>query len=569
MGGSCSKCCGSVVLPANIPFDEIPVSTTIPIAPKPTRIIENCIIIWLFDDPSNKYENEKRQLSRLIYGFQIFTNPDACINYIRNIQDEKVFLIISVTYQSIQYIYDLPQLEKVYVFDLFSNDDQNRTLQNNTFQDINNLCKQLQYDIELCELDLLYFSVISNSSQDIKSSMILTKQEASFIFIQLINEIIARLKFESVAKDVFVDFCRKYYINNPEQLCYINEFAKYYRPHLALDWLNRSCFISKILNRVERTHEIDILYKLGFFIKHLNMQLVRLHEENELLMKNISIVYRGKTMLTDEFDILVKNNCDGLLSFSNFFVTTMNKENAIDFIHRRLAIHPGMLGIIFEIHIDHMIFNEEKPFALLKDNSMENDEICFSAGTVFRIESIKQFNDSSLIIWFVKLKLIRNDDSQLNHLLKPFRTNELHENPLSCLGKLLMDMGEYRRAEQFFLEMLNDAAILSQPRRLVRLHIGLGANYIHKGDYATALEYYKQALQVSLTYLSSDHCDLAPLYKNIGDCYLNQNNYSHALQNYERAINLIENSIKAPKGQIITELWTLVNKTQQLIEENK
>ncbi|CAF5124461.1 unnamed protein product, partial [Rotaria sp. Silwood1] len=59
-----------------------------------------------------------------------------------------------------------------------------------------------------------------------------------------------------------------------------------------------------------------------------------------------------------------------------------------------------------------------------------------------------------------------------------------------------MDMGEYRRAEQCFLEMLNDTSILSQPRRLVRVHNGLGANYLHKGDYASALEHYKQALQV-------------------------------------------------------------------------
>ncbi|CAF4629087.1 unnamed protein product, partial [Rotaria sp. Silwood2] len=102
MGGSCSACCASVVLPANVSFDELPVSTTTSITHKSTRIIENCLIIWLFDDPSNKFENEKKQLSRLIYGFQIFTNPDTCINYIRDIQDEKIFLIISVTYQYVQ-----------------------------------------------------------------------------------------------------------------------------------------------------------------------------------------------------------------------------------------------------------------------------------------------------------------------------------------------------------------------------------------------------------------------------------------------------------------------------------
>lgn len=569
MGGSCSRYCRSVVLPATNSFDSIHDSTTTSIVSKSTRIIENCIIIWLVDDPSNKYENAKRYLSHRFYGFQIFSNPDVCIDYIRSTQDEKIFLVTSVTYQSFQYMCDLPQLEKIYIFDSFSQHSGKQICQNNIFRDINHLAKQLQNDIELCELDLIDFSVISNSSHYNNSSMSLTKEQASFIFIQLIKEIQARLKYESTAKDVLIDSCRQFYMNNPEIYHTVDEFAKHYRPNLALDWLIKSCFISKILTRINRTHEIDIIYKFGFFIKHVNTQLVHLHEENKLFRKNISIVYRGKTMLNQDFDISINNNCNGLLSFSNFLITSTNKDDVLDFVHSRLAIHPDKIGIVFEIHIDDGIFDEQSPFALLRSHSSKNDRVCFSAGTVFRIVSVKQFVHNSLIMWLVRLKLIMNDDPELENLLKPFRTNELHDNPLFCLGKLLMDMGEDRRAEQSFLEMLNDKCILSQPRRLVRTRNGLAANYMQIGDYSTALEHYEQALQVSLTYLSVGHYELAPIYKNIGDCYFHLNDYHHASENYEKAIVLLESSKKPIKSSTINELWNQVKQRQLLIEQRK
>ncbi|CAF2051875.1 unnamed protein product [Rotaria magnacalcarata] len=123
---------------------------------------------------------KKKHLNRLFYGFHSLTNPDICINSIKDTHVEKIFLIISVTYQSLQYIYicDLPQLEKLYVFDLLSKSNEKETHQNNIFHDINSLAKQLQQDIALCEFDLIYFSASSNPLNYIISSTILTKEEA-------------------------------------------------------------------------------------------------------------------------------------------------------------------------------------------------------------------------------------------------------------------------------------------------------------------------------------------------------------------------------------------------------
>ncbi|CAF4106417.1 unnamed protein product [Adineta steineri] len=148
-----------------------------------------------------KLENEKEQLRRLVYGFQVFNNPDICIDYIRDIQDEKIFLITSITYQSIINLYHLPQLEKIYIFNTLSHDDVNQNLQYNIFRDINNLCKQLEGDIEFCEFDLLCFSTFSD---DTKSPIVLTKEQAGFAFIEVFNEIMLRIIDELIIMSIFL-----------------------------------------------------------------------------------------------------------------------------------------------------------------------------------------------------------------------------------------------------------------------------------------------------------------------------------------------------------------------------
>jgi tetratricopeptide (TPR) repeat protein len=173
------------------------------------------------------------------------------------------------------------------------------------------------------------------------------------------------------------------------------------------------------------------------------------------------------------------------------------------------------------------------------------------------------------MIWFVKLKPINDDDQQLLPLVASARSDEIHINPVAYLGKVLIDMGEYRRAEQVLLGLLKDTSVLSQPRRLVRVHNGLGAVYIYMNEYAKALDHYQKTLQTSLIYLQSNHPDLVPIYKAIGDTYLNQKDYIHAIENYEKSIQLLKHGTQLVNSEILTDLQTRVNKARRLIDSNE
>jgi tetratricopeptide (TPR) repeat protein len=541
------------------------------------RIVEDCIVVWLLNDSSLNIDLEKAKIVRIVSTIKTFIDRDECVTYIKNIRVEKIFLIVPTKESFVDSIENLPQLEKVYVFNPSLHETEHNHDVNtlsNIFYDIDNLCQQLETDVELCELDLLVITTSTSPLQDETNSITTNKQEASFLYAQLKREILYRLKFENNAKNEFINFCRLHYSNNNEQSRMIDDFEANYRPQKALWWLTRQCFITRVLQRMQRTFEIDILYKLGFLLKHAHTQLTNFQENNSSTTNNILIVYRGKTMFSDKFHALVKNNCGGLLSFGNFFQAHIDKDMEIDFVRRRLTAFPNAVGILFEIYINPTISSVRSPFASLDkvhgDDKIEKNGILFGTGSVFHIDSIEEsIDESAITIWNIKLTVIADDDQQLLRLVAPLRSSEVHANPLSIMGKLFMEMGEYTQAEQFFLLMLHDASVRSQPRRLVRVHNGLGANYMHTNNYAKALEQYQQALDVSLSYLPPTHTDLAPLYDAIGKSYFRLNDYQKAVENYERAADLIAINVQLSNEQFVTDLNFQIDSAKKLLNNNK
>ncbi|UJR07193.1 hypothetical protein I4U23_011481 [Adineta vaga] len=304
MGCSSSKMNTATALSTIWKSDVQNVSLVTTADPQPTRILENCIILLLTDEPSIKIDQAKAQLCKIVCTLKIFTDVDACITFAKNTQVEKLFLIVPAAFiHSAEYIAHLPQLEKIYIFDSCIRERVENEEQTNIFGDFTLLCQQLQNDIELYEFDCIVISSVPISDQHEISFSNATKQEASFLFTLLRKEDQLRFKFENEAKNEFVTFCRTHYAQNNEQLQDINDFEKNYRPQKALWWLTQSCFVSRMLNRAECTKDYAILYKIGFFVKHVQTQLTIRQDNTLSQLQNILIVYRGKTMSSDKSTI--------------------------------------------------------------------------------------------------------------------------------------------------------------------------------------------------------------------------------------------------------------------------
>jgi hypothetical protein len=561
MGCSTSKSATTVIHANHVPLEPNNMSTTEQSDDPPARYVQSCMIVWLGNDLSTTYRKKQELVQHLVQYLYKFDNVDSCIAFINNIHQEKLFVILSDPYESCAHRFHLTQVERIYSFQS-STDVEHQSV---IVHDIDELVDRLRHDIEQCELDLTNISIVPVFEQNAFLLANFTREEASFLFAQTIKEAIHRFKFENGSKDVLLDFCRTHFTHNHYQLQTIDDFTNHYRPNKALWWLMNSSFMAKLLSRAFRTREIDLIYKLGFFIKHLNIQLTRLFTEMQSSMSNISFVYRGKTMSNDYFNSFVKDHNGGLLLFNDFLVTDIDKQIAMDYIRCRLTLHVDMIGVLFEIDLTRTATNGHSPFARINDIIVGKDQVCFDLISIFRIESIEQIEP---VMWLVKMKPISQEDEQLCRILTRIRTEEIIANPISFVAKLFMNMGEYRRAEQCLMQLLEDPSVVSQPRRLVRVHTGLATNYTHRAEYAKALQHFQQVLQATLLFLPPDHPDLVPIYRAIGDSYLHQGQYTSAMDNYEKAIELLGLSTTPMSSDILADLSICLNKARSSILNN-
>ncbi|CAF4347161.1 unnamed protein product [Rotaria sp. Silwood2] len=526
------------------------------------------MIIWFVDQAATpEKETVLAHLRHIVCTLRICTDQDACVTFMTNICEAKIFLILPSDMNSfVERIRHLRQIEKIYIFDKPSNNIDQETFQLN----LSTLCEQLRQDVELCEFDCIAVT----ATPPLTSNSDSTKQTAEFLYAQLMKELLCQFKLDENAQNILLNFCRQHYAHDNEQLSTIADFEQTYRPQKALVWLNRSCFISRMLHRAQRTREIDAIQKLAFFMKHIHIQISNVFEQTFALTQNPLIVYRGKTMLNDEFEILIKNNCRGLLSCSTFLITNVDKNVAMNFLRRRIATHADRIAILFEIHADPMKHNTMSPFISLDNidlnDESENSRICFTLSVIFRIESVEKTDEQSMNnMWTVKLILIDDHDPHVYNLIEPLRSNDVHANPLFHLGKLLITMGDYDHAEQFYYKILADTSVLNRPHRLSLMHKGLGSILMYKGEYNKALEYLHKALEVSLSYLPSDHPDLASIYTMIGSCYSHMANYALALDNYKRAMQLMQNNIQPVDQQSIDDVHSCIIHFSELLKHQK
>ena len=153
-----------------------------------------------------------------------------------------------------------------------------------------------------------------------------------------------------------------------------------------------------MLNRALRTMEVDLIIKMGFFVRDLHQHLVTLHSEqyDEHHHLNTFPVYRGQGLSQTHFDQLMQTK-DGLMSFNNFLSTSLDQSVSLAFAESNQD-NADLIGILFEITISLSISSTH--FANVRNVSayQKEEEIFLSMHSVFRIEQIKK-NTMGIIIF--------------------------------------------------------------------------------------------------------------------------------------------------------------------------
>ncbi|CAF1303468.1 unnamed protein product [Rotaria magnacalcarata] len=112
-------------------------------------------------------------------------------------------------------------------------------------------------------------------------------------------------------------YCKKQNIPDAQ----INELKHKYHQKSPVWWYTREIFLYGMLNRGLRSLDMEAMFKLGFFIRRLHLQLKQLHQEQSDKFNRSFTVYRGQGLSKEDFQNLLDSK-GGLLSFNNFLSTS-------------------------------------------------------------------------------------------------------------------------------------------------------------------------------------------------------------------------------------------------------
>ncbi|CAF2082743.1 unnamed protein product [Rotaria magnacalcarata] len=497
--------------------------------------LEEFTVIWLDAriDTSVDCIDTKKHLQSIINYLKTFNDSAKCIDYIKAVKEEKVFLIVSGTYgeKVVPEIEHLPQIRVVYVFCQNAEKHQKWVSKHRIVQDIftnkQRLYKKLTEDVRLSDASLLSVAILSPDSKENQVTD-LNQQSVKYLWSQVLIEALLRFPSSKKAKSDMLKECRQQYYDNKREIDIIQEFDKEYCAENAIAWYTRECFLYKIVNKALRTDNIDVIFKFRFFIKDLYEELSKMHATYIASVPSIVYVYRGQYMTIKELT-KIKENTHGHISMNTFLSTSTSKQTSLDFVQHNTT-YPSLAVVLFEIEIDSTLAT--KPFANIKSKSYhkEENEVLIAMGSTFSIEKVEQDKQG---IWNVNLVWSNKEDVELLTYMKKSLGQSTN---LETFGSILIDMGELLKAERYFKLLLE---------QLPENHPSIGNTYIqmstiglNQSNIEKAMEYSEKAEKsFRMSYPMSHPC-YGSLYLNMGRIQLFQCDVISARLNLEKAAEI-------------------------------
>jgi tetratricopeptide (TPR) repeat protein len=365
------------------------------------------------------------------------------------------------------------------------------------------------------------------------------------MYFQLLKEIILndhRAESEEDTKNEMLAFCRTTCADNPNAIVVLDEFEETFIPELSIYWYTRECFLYKMLNQALWTLQLDVLYKLRYFLRHLYYQILS-HAALQRDQLKTMTVYRGQNMSADQIEKL-KKNVGGFLSFNNFLSTSLQEDVALNFVLG------SEIGVLFEMQIDPAIqkfpmVNIELISYLQKKECEQ--ELLFAMGSVFRILGIRKQKN----IYRVQLTLSSDIDEQLAEYTKRTREQTRTSHSFLSLLRLMNELSQYSSVDKFADMLRDDIGLSANPSMLAAVHHMFGSIYHDRGQFKEALDHFNKSLTIYLDYLPADHPTLTPTYNNIGSVYLSQTDYEKAIEFQQLALDCQTNSENPNPSSII------------------
>ncbi|CAF0983593.1 unnamed protein product [Rotaria sp. Silwood1] len=417
------------------------------------RVIQNYVLVWFdanFDESDEDFKKSLQHLRKTVASIATFTNVQEGIVFLNAIKKEKIFMIVSgsLGQQIVPEIEAWPRLESIYVFcgNREVHEQWARKIQKvkGVHTSIEPICDALQVDRENCDRAMI--PICFNGIDTL------------FMYTQLLKEIFLDIEDDDtkLIKEL-AEYCR---LQNDIDEDEIAKVEQEYHDHTPIWWYTAPFFMNSVLNCGLRLMDVDIVLRLGFFIRDLHQYIDNLYQEQQSNKKITTTftVFRGQGLSVEVFEKMKKTE-DGLMSFNNFLLTSENRQVSLQLAREGAATNSNMVGILFIMTIDPTISsNSSIPYVDISREGfyeINDTEILFTTHTIFRIDHIQPIpDDHTDRLWQVNLTLVGNDNPELDKITSSLREEFSCSTGWSRLGHILIQLGEPTKAEQLYKILL-------------------------------------------------------------------------------------------------------------------
>ena len=496
-----------------------------------TPNIENIRLVYLNNSQVNA--EIKSSLMKINPAAQFYTDARLCLDLIKSITNEQLFLIISSmdfcelfhSFQTILaiFVYDTDEEPKI-------SDDERKKYPKiiDRYSNESDLFRSIEEKIQLIEKQTLVYSLFDDKQ---KFSIDLTKESASFLWHQMLIPILKQIPQNPIVLEEMMNKCADYYRNNEDELEKMEFFRRNYSSEQAIQWYTKECFLSKVLNRALKTKNIEFLSSVRLFLMDLCLEIERESEK----MKNHGqlILYRAQLMSNEEIEKF-KNNLNGLISIDGFFSTSRDKNISLAFLQQHFPIYEPVL---FEIHVDLSLETIHLADIPSTTSMSCEKEVLFSMNSLFRIESIEY--DSLNHFWTIQIFASNDRRKHIDEYLKWIQKEMNYPSSIVYFGHLLWkDLGQVRQAESYFRILLKSSP--DDHEDLADIYDELGNIYDQIGEYNSALNDYRHALDIREKQIPKDYIRIASLLDQMAMVYKHMGNLERAIEIYRQALDIYE-----------------------------
>lgn len=241
-----------------------------------TRMMQNYHLVWLdrnIDENNDKWRDSIIQLREVVNTINTFSDVDQCIDFLIDTQ-EMAFIIMSEEFNKtvLSSILDMAQVRCIYIFceTKFQHENWSKNYPKvvGIYTDIKTIRTELKRAIQNHDHNIVFTN--SNEQSDGSAKQNHNILDCSFMYTQMLKNILLNLDFNTEHFDDFLGYCRELYNGNCRELQRINQFEREYDGRQGIRWYTWQSFIYLMVNRALRQMDVQLIVKMGFFIRHLH-----------------------------------------------------------------------------------------------------------------------------------------------------------------------------------------------------------------------------------------------------------------------------------------------------------